>query len=117
MANFKIGAVELPDPSEFKAIPFLIEKSARLAGGDLIADKITQKHTFTIGWSWMYVDDYEALYDQFISDTMFFTLTYWDRGASRTATVRINSVDGNLTQVRSGTDDVYSNVIAELEEQ
>jgi hypothetical protein len=117
MSYFQIGVTELPDPSEFQSIPFLIEKAQRLAGGDLVADKITHKHNFVIGWSWMYDTDYATLYNQYVSDDMFFTFTYWDRGSVRTATTRITSLDGQLSQIRGSGDDVYLNVTANLEEQ
>lgn len=115
---WQIDSNDLPDPGAFKVVPFAIGTNQRLANMRLVTDIVGYKKRFEISWptiTWNYIDPIMDLY----LASSFFTLTYQDEGATKTATVKItNSPEKLLLWIEAAANDwVYKDFALTMEEQ
>lgn len=76
MALIKVGAVDLPTPSEFSVGIMDLSKAERNAKGELTIDRIATKRKIELQWEYLSRTDLQTILNAV--SPVFFVVTYMD---------------------------------------
>lgn len=86
MALIKVGAIDLPTPSEFSVGIMDLSRAERNAKGELKIDRIATKRKLEMSWEYLSRTDLQTIFNAV--SPIFFTVEYMDpqTNANRTGT-------------------------------
>lgn len=111
----KLNTTTIKKPKSFRISKYNLTKSGRVASGKMVMDLIAKKRKFELSYDVISGTDWNTILNIIDSQTMFFTLTYTENNAEKTATVYV----GEISADKFRTDGVWywKNVTFNLIEQ
>lgn len=114
---FVVNGIAIKNPSTFKVERYNVTTMERLSNADMVGDLVAKKLKFYFTYDAISAEDFDrilqAIWD---SPTLFFPLTYTDRGVTKTASVYVGSIPSDLHYL-SASNTVWKNVTFNLIER
>ena len=115
--SFSVNGIVIKKPSTFKVERYNVTTMERLSNADMVGDLVAKKRKFYFTYDAISAEDFDtilaAIYD---SDSLFFPLTFTDRGALQRATVYVGSIPAELHYM-SDRNTVWKNLTFNLIER
>lgn len=115
--EFTVNGVRIKNPSTFKVERYNVTTMERLSNASMVGDLIAQKRKFYFTYDAISAQDFDAILAAIYgTNTLFFDLTYRDRGQPVTASVYVGSIPAELHYM-SGGNAVWKNLTFNLIER
>lgn len=114
---FTINGITIKNPSTFKIERYNVTTMERLSNASMVGDLIAKKLKFYFTYNAILAEEFDAILNAiWDSDSLFFTLTYEDRGVQKQAEVYVGSIPAELHYM-SNSVTVWKNVTFNLIER
>ena len=115
--NFVVNGVTIKNPSGFKVERYNVTTMERLSDASMVGDLIAQKQKFYFTYDVITAEEFDEILNAIWNTTsLFFPLTYTDRGVTKTLTVYVGSIPSDLHYM-SKANTVWKNVTFNLIER
>lgn len=95
--KFKIGSTFFKSPTTFKIERYNVSTMERLANADMVGDLVAKKRKFYFTYEAITGTDLDIILNAiWETSALFFTLTYPENGATKTAVVYVGSIPTEL---------------------
>lgn len=114
---FVVNDVTIKNPSTFKVERYNVTTMERLSNAEMVGDLVAKKRKFYFTYDAISAEDFDAILSAiWDSPSLFFPLSYVDRGVQQHAEVYVGSIPSDLHYM-SNANTVWKNVTFNLIER
>lgn len=100
--SFVVNGKQIKNPSTFKIERYNVTNMERLSNATMVGDLIAKKEKYYFTYDAISAEDLDVILDAVFSATLFFPLTFTDRGKTITKIVYVGSIPSELHYMGKG---------------